>query len=64
MFSRRSREYIISYKLMSHRHTLAGLDIYLFTRISVERINNMVKYFKTHRCALDFDSLFLGLLAI
>ena len=49
--------------MMSHRKTLAGLDIDLFTHIYVERIYNMVRYFDTHRCALDFDSLFLGFIA-
>ena len=48
---------IILYKLMSHIQNLAGLDIYLFTHISVKIIYNMVEYFKTHRCALDFDRL-------
>ena len=47
---------------MTHKKALAGLDIDLFTNISVEIIENMVKDFKTQRCALDFDSLFLSLL--
>ena len=63
MFSRCAREYILAYKLMSHRKTLDGLEIDLFTHISVERIYNLDKDFKTHRCALDFDSLFLSLIA-
>ena len=37
-----------------------SLDINLFTHIYVERIYNTIKDFKTHRCALDFDSIFLG----
>ena len=44
---------------MSHRQTLAGLGIDLFTNISVEIIENMVDYFKTHMCVLDFDIPFL-----
>ena len=47
---------------MSHRKTLTGLDIDLLTHIYVERIYNMVEDFKTHMCALEFDSLFLSLL--
>ena len=39
-----------------------SLDIDLLTHIYVERIYNTIKDFKTHRFALDFDSLFLGLL--
>ena len=61
MFSRRAREYIISYKLMSHKQTLTGLDVDLHTNISEAKIEKMVKDFKTHRCALDFDSSFLDL---
>ena len=53
--------YIIAHKLMIHRKTLSGLDIDLFTNISIKTIYNMVTDFKTHRCALDFDSIFLVL---
>ena len=59
---RRAQEYIISYKLMSHRQTLAGLNIDLFTHIYVERIYNTVKNFKVHGCKLDFDSLFIRII--
>ena len=62
MFSIHARIYIIVYKLISHRKILAGLDIDLFIHIYVERIYNVVKYFKTHRCALEFVSLFLAFL--
>ena len=48
--------------MMSYRKTLTILDIDLFTHIFVEMIYNMVRYFNMHRCALDFDSLFLGLI--
>ena len=47
---------------MSYNKSLAGLYIDLFTYISVEIINKMVKDFKTHRCVLGFDSLFLVLI--
>ena len=47
---------------MSHKKNLEGLDIELFTNISVEIIDNMVKNLKIHRLTLDFDSLFLGLI--
>ena len=49
--------------MMSHRQTLAGLDIELFDHIYVDIIDNMVRSFKSHRCALGFDSLFLGHIA-
>ena len=48
--------------MMSHRKNIAGLDIDLFTNISVERIYNMVKYFKRQRCVLECDSLFISLI--
>ena len=47
---------------MSHKQILVVLDIYLLTNISVERIDDIVKDFKLHRCALDFDSLFLDII--
>ena len=47
--------------MMIHGETLVGLDIDLFTHISVDRIYNMVKYLNTHRCMLEFDTLFLSL---
>ena len=62
MLYRRMCEYIITYKLMTHKQTLTSLDIDLLTHIYVERIENMVKDFKTYRCMLGFDSLFLELL--
>ena len=42
IFSRRTREHIIAYKLMSHKQSLAGLDIDLFTNTCGEIINNIV----------------------
>ena len=48
---------------MSHRQTLVGLDTDILTHISVEIIYMSFKYFKAHRCALDFDIIFLGLLS-
>ena len=62
MFYIHARGYISAYKLMSNMKTISGLDIDLFTHIFVEMIYNMVRYFNMHRCALDFDSLFLGLI--
>ena len=61
MFYRRAWGYIIAYKLTSHTQTLADLDIELLAYISVERIENMVKDFKSHICAFDFDSLLFRL---
>ena len=48
---------------MIHRQDVAGLETDLFTYIYFERIYDMVKDFNIHRCALDFDILFLGLLS-
>ena len=59
MFSRLAREYIIAYKLMIHKKTLAGLDIDIFANIYVETIYKIVKNLKLHRCAPDFDILFI-----
>ena len=47
---------------MINKKNLAGIDIDLFTHISVEIIYNIVKYFNTHMCVLDFDTLFLSLI--
>ena len=55
MFSRRARKYIIAYKLMIHKQTLAILGIDLFPNIFVRIIEKMVKDFKLLRYALDFD---------
>ena len=48
--------------MIKHEKTLASLDIDLFTNISFEIFENIVKYFKTDICALDFGSLFIGLI--
>ena len=45
-----------------HKETLVGLDIDLFANIPVEILDNMVKYFKTNKSALDFDRCFLNIL--
>ena len=47
---------------MIHKKSLSGLDIDLFNNISVGIFEKMVKDFKLHRCALDFDSLSLCLI--
>ena len=47
---------------MGNRQTLAGLNIDLFTHISVNIIYNMVRDSKMHSYAIDFDILFLRLL--
>ena len=62
MFSICAHEYIIAYKMIIHNKTIVGLEISLFNNIYVEIIKNTVKGFKTHRCALNLDSLFLRLL--
>ena len=49
--------------MMINRKTYAGLEIYLFTHIFVDRIYNMIKDFNTHKCVLDFDICLLGILA-
>ena len=62
MFPINTQEYIIAYKLMSYRKTLVGLDIDIFTYISVDIIYDIVKDFNMYRHALDFDSFLLSLL--
>ena len=47
---------------MIYKKKILVIYIDLFANASVEIIYNMVKDFKTHRCALDLDILFLGLL--
>ena len=61
MFSRRAREYIVAYKLLHHEQNAAGVNMDLQTNITVNKIDHMVKYYKMHRCALDFDLGFLNL---
>ena len=47
---------------MIHRQIIAGLKIDLFAHIYFGIIEKLVKDFKTHRCALGFDILLLGIL--
>jgi hypothetical protein len=65
-FSRRARQYTIAYYTLQlqqnerqeqqqHETFLANGD----TQLSSAKIESMVKDFKTHRCALDFDSAFI-----
>ena len=61
MFSRRAREYIVAYKLLHHEQNAADVNMELHTNIPVEIFFQMVKYYKSHRCALDFDLGFLNL---
>ena len=48
--------------MLIHKKTLVGLEIDLFPNISFDIINNMVNYFKTYRCVLDFGGLRIGLI--
>ena len=50
-FSRRARRYICSYFVMHDQ--MAEGDVQM--KVNLEKIEDLVKQFKTHRCALDFD---------
>ena len=62
MFSRRDKEYIISYKLMSHNQNFEALDIDLYTNIYVDRNDRIVEDFKIHRYLIYFGRIFFELL--
>ena len=47
---------------MIHKQTLVGVDIDIFTNIYVNRVEKMVKDFKSHIFVLDFDRIFLRLI--
>ena len=48
--------------MVIHNKTIAGLEIDPFANSYVDINDIMVRYFKTHRHVLYFDSLFLRLL--
>ena len=54
-FSRRARRYICSYFVMHDQ--MAEGDVQM--KVNLEKIEDLVKQFKTHRCALDFDKKFI-----
>jgi hypothetical protein len=59
-FSRRAREYILAYHTLHLQQppssTSNEADTHLITPMKIEAL---VKDFKTHRCALDFDKGFI-----
>jgi len=54
---RRARRYVRAYYL-THFGVDKG-DAMEYAAISLELVESMVKDFKTHRCALDFDKKFI-----
>lgn len=56
-FSRRARGYICAYYHLAHRDE--DKTIAVGENISPALIERMVKLFKTHRCALDFERKFI-----
>jgi len=56
-FSRRARRYVRAY-YVTHFGVDKG-DAMENVAISLELVESMVKDFKTHRCALDFDKKFI-----
>ena len=54
-FSRRAQRYITAYFVLHGQH-VGGEDK---CDMSFSRMEGMVKSFKTHRCALDFDYKFI-----
>ena len=61
MFYRCAWDYIISYKIMSHKKTFASLYSSLFNNITIDRIEKIIKDFKTPKYDIELDSCFLGL---
>ena len=54
-FSRRARRYICSYFVLHGQMNEGDPQM----KVILEKIESLVKQFKTHRCALDFDTNFI-----
>ena len=51
----------MAYKLLHHEHNAAGFNVDLHINITVKKNYQMVKTYKMHRCALDFDLRFFNI---
>ena len=58
MFSRRARQYIVAYHALAQQKKSNSIDASKNTVMSVSLIENVMKIFKTHRSASDFDFAF------
>jgi len=66
-FSRRARQYILAYHALNLQQLqqVSGKDDNIISMLQNEaqitpaKIEHMVKEFKTHRCAMDFDGAFI-----
>ncbi len=65
-FSRRARQYICSYHVLhstsmedNNDESVSNMDI-RNDKVSLKRLEYIVRQFKTHRCALDFDFKFIA----
>jgi hypothetical protein len=59
-FSRRARQYTLAYYAMQQQQqeeTSATFNEQ--SQLTAVKIEQMVKHFKTHRCAIDFDGAFI-----
>ncbi len=64
LFSRRACQYILAYYTLQQTSDVANSMINADTtglqhQITQVKIEQLVKEFKTHRCAMDFDSSFI-----
>ena len=59
LFSQRARAYILSYhKIRQEQLTESSSTTDLDGAVSPVKVEKLLKRFKTHRCAMDFDSAF------
>lgn len=59
-FSRRARQYTLAYYAMQQQQQEdASTTINEQSQLTAVKIEQMVKQFKTHRCAIDFDGAFI-----
>ena len=59
LFSQRARAYILSYhEIRQEQLTESSSTTDLVCAVSPVKVEKLLKRFKTHRCAMDFDSAF------
>ena len=60
LFSQRARAYILAYAMMRHEQTSTSSTnkVDLNSTASPVTVEKIIRKFKTHRCAMDFDSAF------
>ena len=64
LFSRRARQYILAYYAIQQASDVANSTMIADTTASQQqitqvKIEQLIKEFKTHRCAMDFDNSFI-----